>query len=71
MKDKACWVVTGCGREPGGLRVAETGCCPMATELAVVRKPVPDLPYPLCPLMESPSAMQVREMVRRLVEAAV
>ncbi len=27
-----CWVVTGCGREPGGARVSEMGVCPAATE---------------------------------------
>ncbi len=65
---KACWMVTGCGREPDGTRVAEFGTCPQATDSAITQKP---LPYPVCPLMENPSGQQIREAVRRLVEAAI
>ncbi len=68
VEDKACWMITGCGREPGGMRVAEAGCCPMAAELAVMRR---QIPYPVCPLMEASSQQQIREAVHRLVEAAI
>ena len=30
-----CWQVKKCGREPGGLKVAEFGVCPAATETAL------------------------------------
>jgi len=32
VEHRACWVVDGCGREPGGTRVAETGPCVVATD---------------------------------------
>jgi len=30
-----CWEILGCGREPGGNRVADLGVCPAATESRV------------------------------------
>ncbi|MCL5884745.1 MAG: hypothetical protein M1377_05315 [Deltaproteobacteria bacterium] len=30
-----CWDVMGCGREPGGSKVAEKGVCPAAVEIRV------------------------------------
>jgi hypothetical protein len=30
-----CWQVKKCGREPGGLKAAELGICPAATEMAL------------------------------------
>lgn len=30
-----CWEHKGCGREPGGANVSETGVCPAATEMAL------------------------------------
>jgi hypothetical protein len=32
MAKKNCWEVHGCGRQPGGERVAELGVCPAAVE---------------------------------------
>lgn len=32
MHKKNCWEATGCGREPGGARVAALGICPAAEE---------------------------------------
>ena len=29
---KNCWEFKGCGREPGGAKVAELGVCPASTE---------------------------------------
>jgi len=31
MKKKNCWEFKGCGREPGGKKVAELGVCPATT----------------------------------------
>ena len=68
VEQRACWVVTGCGREPGGSRVAESGPCVVASDPMVTR---PRLPYPVCQAMESGNEDSLREAVRQLVEGAV
>ena len=68
VREHACWVVTGCGREPGGARVEDAGSCPAAGDPAFTRQ---RLPVPLCPVMEDGTERQIREVVRRLVEAAI
>jgi hypothetical protein len=65
---RACWVMTGCGREPGGAHVSESGPCAIAADPMVTRR---RLPYPVCPALESGNEESLREAVRRLVEGAV
>lgn len=66
--EHTCWMVTGCGREPGGARVEAAGSCPAVGD--PVFKPQ-RLPVPVCPAMEGGTEQQIREAVRRLVEAAI
>lgn len=68
VEQRACWVVTGCGREPGGTRVAESGPCVIAKEPAAKR---PRLPYPVCLAVESANGDSLRKVVRQLVEEAL
>ena len=68
VEHRVCWVMTGCGREPGGARVAEAGPCAIATDPVVTRQ---RLPYPVCPAMEGGNEESLREAVRQLVEGAV
>lgn len=68
VERQACWVVTGCGREPGGVRVAESGPCVIATDPVAKR---PRLPYPICPAMESGNGDSLRKVVRQLIEGAL
>jgi hypothetical protein len=68
VEHRACWLVTGCGREPGGARVAESGPCVIATGPAAKR---PRLPYPVCLAMESGDGDSVRKVVRQLIEEAL
>jgi len=68
VERRACWEVTGCGKEPGGTRVAESGPCVIATGPVTKR---PRLPYPLCPAMESGNGNSLRKMVRQLIEGAL
>ncbi len=35
MKQKNCWEVKNCGRQPGGEKVEEFGVCPAATDTTV------------------------------------
>lgn len=66
--EHTCWMVTGCGREPGGARVEEAGSCPAVAD--PVFTPL-RLPVPVCPAIEGGTEQQIREVVRRLVEAAI
>ena len=68
VEHRACWVVTGCGREPGGTRVAESGPCVIATGPVAKR---PRLPYPVCLAVESGNEDSLRKVVRQLVEGAL
>jgi len=68
VEHRACWVVTGCGREPGGTRVAETGPCVVATDPRARRL---RLPYPICPAMECGDGDSLRKVVRQLIEEAL
>ncbi len=68
MENRACWAVTGCGREPGGARVAESGPCVIATEPAAKR---PRLPYPVCLAVGSANGDSLQKVVRQLVEGAL
>ena len=68
VEDHPCWRVTGCGREPGGARVEEAGSCPVAEDPLFTQL---RLPVPFCPTMESGTDAQIRDAVRRLVEAAI
>lgn len=68
VEQQACWVMTGCGREPGGVHAAESGPCLVATAPSVKR---PRLPYPVCPAMESGNGDAVRTVVRQLIDGAL
>ena len=68
MEHQACWVVTGCGREPGGVRVGESGPCLVATAPSAKR---PRWPYPVCPAIESDNEDSLRKVVRQLVEGVL
>jgi hypothetical protein len=68
VEHQACWVMTGCGREPGGTRVAESGPCVIAKEPTAKR---PRLPYPVCLAVESANGDSLRKVVRQLVEGAL
>ena len=68
MEYQACWVRTGCGREPGGVRVHEAGPCPLAADPATVRK---RLAAQSCPVIQSGNPDCIRDVVRRLVETAI
>lgn len=60
--------MTGCGREPGGTHVAESGLCAIATEPAAKR---PRLPYPVCLAVGSANGDSLQKVVRQLVESAL
>ena len=68
MEHRECWVVTGCGREPGGTRNPECSPCIVATELAAKR---PRLPYPICLAVGNANGDSLQRVVRQLVEGAM